>query len=285
MTRLAGAWCSPMRLCATSRAATPRPNRRISDRFRPLGRYRHPLSSGRVIRSGGHGFCGIERRRLLNILQERAAELGVEPIFKREVHDVAEFGRRRPDRRGGRRQQRDPHALRRSLPAIHRRAHQQIRLARHTQIVRCLHLHLCRNRVGLVSGARLPLQRRHLDLHRGDTRRDLACGGPRPNGRAASLSLLRASFSRLGSTAHMLLTNMRHLRGIAVHQLQPRLQRELVEGRIVLMGDAAHTAHFSIGSGPSSRWRMPSVLPCIDRHPDDIATALAAMRPSVASKC
>ena len=29
---------------------------------------------GRVIRSGGHGFCGIERKRLLNILQERAAE-------------------------------------------------------------------------------------------------------------------------------------------------------------------------------------------------------------------
>ena len=47
---------------------------------------------GRVIRSGGHGFCGIERRHLLNILQERATELGVELVFNREVHDVAEFG-------------------------------------------------------------------------------------------------------------------------------------------------------------------------------------------------
>src|ERR1700692_873038 len=29
---------------------------------------------GEVIRSGGHGFCGIARRKLLNILQERASE-------------------------------------------------------------------------------------------------------------------------------------------------------------------------------------------------------------------
>ena len=45
----------------------------------------------RTIRSGGHGFCGIERRNLLNILQERAAGLGVELIFGREVTDTDEF--------------------------------------------------------------------------------------------------------------------------------------------------------------------------------------------------
>ena len=32
---------------------------------------------GRTMRSSGHGFCGIGRKRLLNILQERCAELGV----------------------------------------------------------------------------------------------------------------------------------------------------------------------------------------------------------------
>src|SRR4029077_4267755 len=46
---------------------------------------------GRVIRSGGHGFCGIERKRLLNILQERATALDVELTFEREVQDIAEF--------------------------------------------------------------------------------------------------------------------------------------------------------------------------------------------------
>ncbi len=46
---------------------------------------------GRVVTSDGHGFCGIERKRLLNILQRRAEELGVELVFQREVDDVAAF--------------------------------------------------------------------------------------------------------------------------------------------------------------------------------------------------
>jgi len=43
--------------------------------------------NGRLIRSGGHGFCGIARKRLINILQERCAELGVELVFQTEVLD------------------------------------------------------------------------------------------------------------------------------------------------------------------------------------------------------
>lgn len=42
---------------------------------------------GRVITSGGHGFSGIARKKLLHILQERAAELGVELRFKSNVAD------------------------------------------------------------------------------------------------------------------------------------------------------------------------------------------------------
>ncbi len=37
---------------------------------------------GRTIRSGGHGFCGIGRKHLLNILQARCREVGVELIFQ-----------------------------------------------------------------------------------------------------------------------------------------------------------------------------------------------------------
>ncbi|MGH7212407.1 MAG: FAD-dependent monooxygenase [Acetobacteraceae bacterium] len=43
---------------------------------------------GRVIRSGGHGFCGIARKRLLGILQARAAALGVELRFETELRDL-----------------------------------------------------------------------------------------------------------------------------------------------------------------------------------------------------
>ena len=46
------------------------------------------IRRGRTIRSGGHGFCGIARKRLLEILQERARELGVELRFETEVDDL-----------------------------------------------------------------------------------------------------------------------------------------------------------------------------------------------------
>ena len=46
---------------------------------------------GRVMRSGGNGFCGCSRVALLNILQDRARELGVQMRFQREVEGLDEF--------------------------------------------------------------------------------------------------------------------------------------------------------------------------------------------------
>ncbi len=40
---------------------------------------------GRVIRSGGHAFCGIPRVRLLEILQTRCRALGVDLVFEKEA--------------------------------------------------------------------------------------------------------------------------------------------------------------------------------------------------------
>src|SRR5688572_2706109 len=50
---------------------------------------------GATITSGGHGFSGIARRKLLEILQARAIELGVDIRFKQEIRsldDVAAAG-------------------------------------------------------------------------------------------------------------------------------------------------------------------------------------------------
>ncbi len=46
---------------------------------------------GEVMRSGGNGFCGCSRAALLDILQDRARELGVRMRFQREVEDLSEF--------------------------------------------------------------------------------------------------------------------------------------------------------------------------------------------------
>jgi 2-polyprenyl-6-methoxyphenol hydroxylase-like FAD-dependent oxidoreductase len=54
---------------------------------------------GEVLRSTGHGFCGIERKALLQILQARARALGVELVFEREVRSLGELDAagKRPD--------------------------------------------------------------------------------------------------------------------------------------------------------------------------------------------
>ena len=45
---------------------------------------------GSVTRSSGHGFCGIGRKRLLNILQDRAHALAVELVFETEIDSLDE---------------------------------------------------------------------------------------------------------------------------------------------------------------------------------------------------
>jgi anthraniloyl-CoA monooxygenase len=52
------------------------------------------VAGNETIRSGGHGFCGIARQKLLDILQRRAASLGVKLHFQ---HEVADFDALRRD--------------------------------------------------------------------------------------------------------------------------------------------------------------------------------------------
>jgi len=46
---------------------------------------------GETIRSGGHGFCGIERKQLLLLLEARAEELGVRCHYKTEIEGLGRF--------------------------------------------------------------------------------------------------------------------------------------------------------------------------------------------------
>ena len=49
---------------------------------------------GRAIRSKGHGFIGIGRKKLLTILQARCEEVGVELVFETNVEDEIEVARK-----------------------------------------------------------------------------------------------------------------------------------------------------------------------------------------------
>lgn len=72
------------------RQADPESFRRITESFSYWDNI-DTYFKGKVIRSGGHGFCGIARRRLLQILQERCLELGVVLRFEHESEDLSEF--------------------------------------------------------------------------------------------------------------------------------------------------------------------------------------------------
>ena len=47
---------------------------------------------GTCVRSTGHGFCGMSRKKLLQIFHARCRELGVELQFQHEIKDDAELG-------------------------------------------------------------------------------------------------------------------------------------------------------------------------------------------------
>ena len=51
----------------------------------------HIHFKGEVLRSTGHGFSGLSRQALLNILQRRAAETGVRQAFQAEVGDLEPY--------------------------------------------------------------------------------------------------------------------------------------------------------------------------------------------------
>jgi anthraniloyl-CoA monooxygenase len=46
---------------------------------------------GEIVRSGGHGFVGIGRKKLLNILQERCETLGVKLVFETHVESDSQY--------------------------------------------------------------------------------------------------------------------------------------------------------------------------------------------------
>jgi len=72
------------------KASDPVSYERIRRRFAYWGDV-DVVYKGRVMRSGGNGFCGCSRVALLNILQERCRELGVQLVFEHEVEDLDEL--------------------------------------------------------------------------------------------------------------------------------------------------------------------------------------------------
>jgi anthraniloyl-CoA monooxygenase len=70
-------------------AADPETHSAITHRFARWGDLAIHFG-GEVMRSTGHGFCGLSRKRLLQLLQQRAQALGVQVEFDREIRSLSE---------------------------------------------------------------------------------------------------------------------------------------------------------------------------------------------------
>ena len=215
---------------------------------------------GRTIRSGGHGFCGIGRKRLLNILQARCEALGVELTFEDDVTDDVAAAR-------------DFHA---DVVIASDGLNSRVRTRYAATFQPDIDLRRCRF-VWLGTKKRFPAFtfafaqtphgwfQAHAYQYDGDTSTFIV-ETPEETWRAAGLEAMSqeegvAFCERLFAEyldGHALMSNASHLRGSAIWIRFPRVvcrkwvHWNEIDGKrvpVILVGDAAHTAHFSVGSG------------------------------------
>ena len=156
---------------------------------------------GKVMRSGGNGFCGCSRVALLNILQDRGRELGVQMRFQREVEGLEEFADSDLIVVADGINSKHPREVQGPLPAQRRPAAQQVHLARLDQAARRLQVLLPRDAGGHHPRALLPVRARPLDLGDRDRRADLAQLRLRQAGRDRDAAGASSACSPRSSTA------------------------------------------------------------------------------------
>ena len=215
---------------------------------------------GRSVRSTGHGFCGIGRKHLLNILQDRCVALGVELVFETDVTDdrlVAE-------------------QYKADLVIASDGLNSRIRTRYEDVFQPDIDTRLCRfvwlgtkKTFDAFTFAFEQTEHGWFQAHAykfDDSTSTFIVETPEPVWKAhgfdqmsqeEGIAFCQKLFAKY-LDGHDLISNATHLRGSAIWIRFPRVicktwvHHEQIHRKtvpMVLMGDAAHTAHFSIGSG------------------------------------
>lgn len=252
-------------------------DRESADRIRGSFAYWDDIAvhyRGTVVRSGGHGFCGIARRRLLNILQDRARALGVTLLFETEVTDLASF--RDYDlivgADGVNSRVRAAHAAA-FKPDIDVRACKYIWLGTHQTFNDAFTFIFEETAHGWIWA--------HAYQFDSDTATFIVeCAEPtwRRFGfdrmtTEETIAVCEKVFARY-LDGHALMSNARHLRGSAWLNFNRVLCDRWSFDNIVLLGDAAATAHFSVGSGTKLAMESAVALASSIHTERDLAAAL-----------
>ena len=227
---------------------------------------------GVTITSGGHGFSGIARRTLLQILARRAAELGVDVRFHTEFS--ADAGA-------------DPiglagydllvaadgvnSAIRRRY-AEHFRPEIDIRHAKYIWLgtkrrFDAFTFAFVENDCGVFQAHAYRFdEETSAFIVECDERSWRGAGFDRMN-TDETLAASEQLFAQW-LDGHPLLTNMRHLRGSQWLNFPIVRNASWYHENVVLIGDAAHTAHFSIGSGTKLAMEDAIALARVLNEPD-----------------
>ncbi len=207
---------------------------------------------GQVERSGGHGFIGIGRRRMLQILYERARELGVRLFFEYEF-DVdsihTDFGEAdlivAADGLNSKIRNSD---LKGFDCDIDMRPNKFVWLGTHQRFDDAFAFFFEGTEHGWIWAHAYQFDRDTSTFIVECQPQTFENWGFEQMSHEQGAETCRKIFER-HLDGHRLLTNSRHIRGSAWISFPRVLCHNWIKDNVVLIGDAAHTAHFSIGSG------------------------------------
>jgi len=226
--------------------------------------------AGQTLRSTGHGFAGMSRQTLLSILQRRCEELGVVLRFSTEVADLDCFGDAdlvlAAD--GANSWVRGRHAERFD-PYVELRPNRFVWLGTTCPFPAFTFI-FKEDEHGLWRVHAYRYDREHSTFILETTEATWRRAGLDHADEAATAAFAERLFAR-ELDGHRILTNRSLWR-----QFPTVRNARWHDGRIVLVGDAAHTAHFSIGSG--TKLAMEDVI-TLAHHVGgrrDVPAALAA---------
>ena len=225
--------------------------------------------------SSGHGFSGIGRRCLLQLLQARARALQVDLRFEEEVADPAALMSAHElvvaaDGVNSRAREAFASAFE---PEIQVYSNRFIWLGTHQSFQDAFTFIFERTEHGLVWAHAYQFEPGAATFIVECSARTWARAGFGEMSREASITACERVFAdHLGG--HRLLSNANHLRGSAWLNFPRVLCRRWRHDNLALMGDAAASAHFSIGSG--TKLALESAIRLADEleRPGELACAL-----------
>ena len=231
---------------------------------------------GRCITSGGHGFCGIARRHLLAILQDRAADLGVTLVFEQEVGDIEAFADAdlivAADGINSRIRTAHAEYFR---PSVAAQANKFTWLGT-TKLFDAFTFIFVETEWGWFQAHAYRFDDETSTFIVETREESWRAAGLAGAETARTIAFCERLFAPWLDGAP-LMANSRHLKGSDWINFPCVSNESWVKGNLVLMGDAAHSAHFSIGSGTKLALEDAiGLAEAFRRHGEDVPKVLAA---------